>query len=471
MIAVPQKHGFNDFVKCAIHIFNTSMKKLQHPRNYEFCAFNGTYDELVGNVSSRVFDGAVGDVTITAHRARLADFTMPYAPSSVSLLVLADNDSKPPIQWIFVKPLTKELWLTTVGFFFFTGFVLWMIERPRNPEYQGSSLTQVSTASYFTFSTLTFSHGHIIRSPMSKIVVVIWCFAVLLLVQSYTANLSSMLTAKRLRPWVRDLNQLVRNRKYIGYQQGGFMYHVLRKEGVGDDRLRPYGNQTEYADALRNGSVAAIADEIPYLSYFLSHTQQNKKFEIIGHLYTTPGFGFVFPRGSPLVHNLSVAILGLAAGNHISRMEHNLFGSAAPSTGDGSPVGDSTPLTLRSFSGLFLISGCVSASMLLISITRSVYVKYTRVTGSESQSANGNGGTLHLGEPSALHIDMGDSSVPDHCHHEIRDNDSEGAPGGSVSTGDEEAGPMQNGMYNCTVPADRVQIEMSSTGQGVDRAL
>jgi len=107
-----------------------------------------------------VFDGAVGDVTITDERAKIVDFTMPYAPSGVSLLVLADNDSKPAIQWIFLKPLTKELWLTTVGFFFFTGFVVWVIEWPRNnPVYQGSSVAQFSTASYFAFSTLTFSHG------------------------------------------------------------------------------------------------------------------------------------------------------------------------------------------------------------------------------------------------------------------------------------------------------------------------
>ncbi|CAN6202246.1 unnamed protein product [Urochloa humidicola] len=173
LIAVPRKHAFKDFVNVAIDVFRAAMGKLESPPSYELCAFNGTYDDLIQNVSKRVFDGAVGDMTITDDRARIVDFTMPYSPSGVSLLVLADNDSKPPIQWIFLKPLTKELWLTTVGFFFFTGFVVWVIEWPRNPAYQGSSVTQFSTASYFAFSTLTFSHGQIIRSPLSKVVVVI----------------------------------------------------------------------------------------------------------------------------------------------------------------------------------------------------------------------------------------------------------------------------------------------------------
>lgn len=108
--------------------------------------------------NKQVFDAAVGDVTITPERIRDAYFTMPYAQSGLSLLMLSENDSK-PIQWIFLEPLTKELWFATVGGFLFTGFVVWMIELPNNPEYQGSRLRQFSTTSYFAFSTLTFSHG------------------------------------------------------------------------------------------------------------------------------------------------------------------------------------------------------------------------------------------------------------------------------------------------------------------------
>jgi ABC-type amino acid transport substrate-binding protein len=272
-----------------------------------------------------VFDAAVGDVTITPERIRHVDFTMPYAQSGLSLLVLSENDSK-PIQWIFLEPLTKELWFATVGGFFFTGFVVWMIERPRNPEYQGTRLRQFSTASYFAFSTLTFSHGNlstlssnffmiliicamvssmtssvhadqIIRSPLSKVVVVIWCFAVLVVVQSYTANLSSMLTAKRLRPLVTDLNQLLHNGDNVGYQGGGFTRAFLIKQGYPVNRIKAYNTQAEYAEALRkgskNGGVSAILDEVPYLTYFLSNPQYKMEFQMVNRMYKTLGLGFV----------------------------------------------------------------------------------------------------------------------------------------------------------------------------------
>ncbi|KAK3128587.1 hypothetical protein QOZ80_6BG0463770 [Eleusine coracana subsp. coracana] len=282
---------------CSMDFFKAAMTKIQlDHRCYEFCVFEGTYDALVRDVSLGNLDGAVGDLTITSERTKGADFTMPYTQSGVYLLVLGENDME-SIQWIFVKPLTWKLWFATVVFFFFTGFVVWMIERPRNPAYQGSRLRQFITASYFSFSTLTFSHDQIIKSPLSKIVVVIWCFVVLILVQSYTASLSSMLTADKLRPSVKDLDQLLEDGDNVGYQTGSFVHSILRSKGWNDNRLSNYSTKEQYAEALRKGSkdggVSAIVEEIPFLTSFLSDPQYQKEFKMIKTIYKTPGFGFV----------------------------------------------------------------------------------------------------------------------------------------------------------------------------------
>ena len=97
-------------------------------------------------------------MTIIANRSRYVDFTMPYTESGVSMLVLAKSDDETTM-WIFLEPLTKDLWIATVVFIFFTGLVVWMIENPKNKKFQGSKWKQFSTAFYFAFSTLTFSHG------------------------------------------------------------------------------------------------------------------------------------------------------------------------------------------------------------------------------------------------------------------------------------------------------------------------
>ncbi|KAE8771018.1 Glutamate receptor 2.5 [Hordeum vulgare] len=464
-IGVPNKQDFKAFVNAtsqkvtgySIDVFDAALKNVPLDLDYELIVFNGSYDQLVHNVSSGILDAAVGDITITAERAVHVDFTMPYTESGVSLLVLTENDSKSTIEWVFLKPLTTQLWLATVGGFLFTGLVVWMIERPKNLEYQGSSSRQFSTALYFSFSTLTFSHGQVIRSPLSKIFVVIWCFVVLVIVQSYTASLSSILTAKRLRPSVTNLGQLLSNGDYIGYASGSFVHSVLRKQGFAENRLKAYGMEEEYANALRkgsnNGGVAAIVDEIPYLTSFLSDPRYHNEFQMINGLYKTPGFGFVFPRDSPLVHNLSVAILGLIGGDEGSRIEAKWLGTTTPLPSYGIPNTDAAPLTLRSFSGLFIITVCITALMLLVRIAKLVHAKYTKVRDSDMQR-NGDGGSEGLGGSGPLQNTTGNGSMADQPHLEARNEDPQGVNGSGESPGDVEP--------NESVPEHAILIEMNT---------
>ncbi|CAM0913473.1 unnamed protein product [Alopecurus aequalis] len=476
-IAVPTKDGFYDFVSVidpiskkenitgySIDIFEAAMKNLLPRPCYKFIIFSGPYDELVRNVSLGVYDAAVGDVTITAERATAADFTMPYTQSGVYMLVLAEDEPN-TISWTFVKPLNGGLWFATIAFFFYTGLVVWMIELPRNQEYQGSSLRQCTTALYFSFSTLTFSQGQIIRSPLSKIVVVIWCFVVLILVQSYTASLSSMLTAKKLRPFVKDLDQLRKSGDFVGYQHDSFVGSLLMNHSISESRLRNYTTKEDYAKALRLGSkyggVSAIVDEIPYITSFLSEYKSG--FRMLGSIYRTPGFAFAFHKGSPLVQNLSIAILNLEGGNEGSHIEAKWFGTSSPLIGDDTvPNTDPGPLTFQNFSGLFLITGSISSLMLLISIARWVYAKYAGLRKADMESVS----YTDVDEDTVLlQNGMVNNPSPDqHPHTEAGNESLRGNRVNRENARDGAPSPVQkNGMNGgSSVPAEHIQIELST---------
>ncbi|XP_044957362.1 glutamate receptor 2.8-like [Hordeum vulgare subsp. vulgare] len=472
-IAVPQKEGFEDFVHVAdpntsyqkvtgysVDIFEAAMRQLRPPPSYEFYVFHGSYDELVGNVSSGMYDAAVGDVSITPDRAAHTDFTMPYTQSGVFMLVLAEDEPE-TVEWKFVKPLSSALWFTTVSFFFYTGFVVWMIERSRNQEYQGSNLRQFSTASYFAFSTLTFSHAHTIRSPLSKIVVVVWCFVVLIVVQSYTASLSAILTAKSRRPSVTDLNQLQLRDGFVGHQEGSFLRSTLIKDyHFRENRLRSFIKKEDYADALRNGSVSAIVDELPFLTSFLSDPQNKEDFRVVNLIYRTPGFGFAFCLGSPLVHDLSTAILNITGGEEGSRIQTKWLGTESSAADNGSSEPDSTQISLQSVAGAFIITGVISTLMLLVSIGRMVHASRTsgRIADVESVNCHDGGGvgqgSLHLVSGSISHS----SAASDQPLCEAVNGESHGR---FENAGGQEACPMQqNGLHSGSATAESIQIEM-----------
>lgn len=95
-----------------------------------------------------------------ANRSQYADFTLPYTESGVGMIVpIKKNQNKNP--WVFLKPLTTDLWLGTMAFFFFTGFVVWVIEHRINNDFRGPPAQQMGVIFYFAFSTIVHAHSSV----------------------------------------------------------------------------------------------------------------------------------------------------------------------------------------------------------------------------------------------------------------------------------------------------------------------
>lgn len=109
-------------------------------------------------VHEQKFDAVVGDTTIVANRSIYVDFTLPYTESGVSMIVPV-KDSKSKSAWIFLKPLTWDLWMTSACFFVFIGFVIWVLEHRINEDFRGPPSHQAGTIFWFSFSTMVFAQS------------------------------------------------------------------------------------------------------------------------------------------------------------------------------------------------------------------------------------------------------------------------------------------------------------------------
>uniref|UniRef100_A0A0D9VLZ1 Glutamate receptor n=1 Tax=Leersia perrieri TaxID=77586 RepID=A0A0D9VLZ1_9ORYZ len=389
-VAVPTKRGFTQFVDVGnasattwtrrnisgycIDVFNEVMKILPYPVSYDYIPYPESpesYEKLVNQVPLKAADVAVGDVTITAKRMEEVDFTMPFTESGWSMVVAVQRETSTSM-WIFLQPLTTSLWLASLAFFCFTGFVVWLIEHRINDEFRGTPSQQFGLIFYFAFSTLVFSHKEKLESNLSRFVVIIWVFVVLILTSSYTASLTSMLTVQKLQPTVTDVRELLRRGDYIGFQEGTFIVPLLEKMGF-EGRMRPYSTVDQYADALSkgsaNGGVAAIFDEIPYLKLFL---------------------------GSPMVADVSRAILTLAESEKMAQIEKKWFGEPGSCQSGAAAAVGSSNLSFKSFGGLFLITGVATTAMLLFYLATFFYRERDELRAAEAAAAGSGSGSRSL---------------------------------------------------------------------------
>ncbi|KAM0020330.1 putative periplasmic binding protein-like I [Helianthus debilis subsp. tardiflorus] len=386
-VGVPAKGGFVQFIDAntdpqtkqvvvtgfCVDVFDAVVGALPYAVKHEFIPFvtpdgkkpAGSYNDLIYNLSDGKYDAVVGDITILAKRSDYVDFTLPYAEGGVSLIVPIEDERKSA--WIFMRPLEKELWITTGAFFIYTGLVVWILEHRINKEFRGSPGQQVGMIFWFSFSTLVYAHREKLISNLSRFVVIVWVFVVLVLTSSYTASLTSMLTVQKLRPSYTDINEIKRNGESVGYQEGSFVKDMLKDMGFNDSQLKSYSTFEDYDKALKNGSrkggVSAIMDELPYIQVFLA--KYCNKYTMTGPTYKTAGFGFAFPKGSPLVHDVSRAVLQVTE-EQMLNISNQWFGAAASCDQQNGAKVNSDRLRLDSFKGLFLIAGLSSTSALLV---------------------------------------------------------------------------------------------------------
>ncbi|GJN00710.1 hypothetical protein PR202_ga17908 [Eleusine coracana subsp. coracana] len=361
-IAIPSKHGIKQLVDVSYSpTSNTST--------------------VTGNLQPRLqkVDAMVGDTTISTSKMNKVAFTMPFTDTGLSMIVVLKKETSGSM-WIFLQPLTSTLWIVSLVFFFFTGFVVWVIEHRINPEFYGMPSQQFGIIFYFAFSTLVFSHKEKLESNLSRFVVIIWVFVVLILTSSYTASLTSMLTVQRLQPTVNSVQDLLRNGDYVGYQRGSTVGYWLEEMGFHRKNLLGYDTVEEYADALQkgseNGGVSAIFDEIPYLKIFLAKYCEG--YTMVGPTYRLGGFGFAFPIGSPLVHDVSQAIMIPSVQEEMVQIENKWFGDPGVCQRKRSSI-NSSRLGFSNFSGLFLISGVTSGLALFIHLAIFVHQERDRL--------------------------------------------------------------------------------------------
>ncbi|XP_062098843.1 glutamate receptor 2.9-like [Humulus lupulus] len=340
-IGVPVKHGFREFMDVtfpfsndsvtgySIDVFKAVLEALPYSVSYEYVPFAnangsraGTYNDFVYQVFDGKLDAAVGDITIRANRSLYMDFTLPYTESGVYMIVPIKDD-RSGNAWAFLKPLTWDLWVTSCCFFIFVGFVVWVLEHRINEDFRGPPYHQIGTSFWYSFSTMVFAHKERVVSNLARFVVIIWCFVVLILTQSYTASLTSLLTVQQLQPTITDVNQLLKNKEKVGFQRGSFIEGILKQMGFEDHQFVIYDTPEDlyqlFANGSKNNGIAAAFDETPYMKLFME--KYCSKFTMVEPTFKADGFAFAFLKGSPLVQDISRAILEVTEGKKMKAIE------------------------------------------------------------------------------------------------------------------------------------------------------
>nr|XP_043629785.1 glutamate receptor 2.8-like [Erigeron canadensis] len=320
VVWVPKKTGFTEFVKVNEHneveggfsiaIFCYALQKLPFNVQPIFKPFvndtgqmNGTYDELLKHIENRTCEAVAGDVTIRGNRAQYVSFTTPYLSAEVYMLVHATHEWNQTL-WTFLRPFTKRLWESLISAYILIGITLAILEyRAKNPKFVGPFYRQLIMVIWFPISAFFF----------------------------HEATLSSWLTLDQLRP------KLPSSFENVGYQGGSFIKDlIIEQYNCSGHNLRSLNSYEDFKNALSDGSVNAVFDELPYIDLFLS--KYGSDYMKHGPINQESGIAFAFARGSPLLQIFSEAVINVTESKTMMDMKRSMVSAQCDGDDDNAVV-------------------------------------------------------------------------------------------------------------------------------------
>ncbi|CAI5483988.1 unnamed protein product [Closterium sp. Yama58-4] len=380
-----------NFTGFCVEVFQRAMELLPYPVGYSLVAYDfagNSYEDLIRSVANKVYDGAVGDITVTADRAQIVDFTQPFMESGLGLVVpVLQGDPANP--WAFLYPFTGSMWALMIASIVFTAAVIWYLEHNQNLDFGGGPYHhQLTTSLWFAFASMVRSQEQHVGTVLGRFVVISWLFVVLIVTCSYTANLTSILTVNNLTPPVQSLAAVITSGSVVGYLNGSFSEQHLLGFGVRRKQLQALNSVDEYAEAMLNGTVVGVVDERPFLDLILS---QDCSFTTGEADISTLGWAYAFQKGSNLAVDLSKAIAQLSESGELRTIHNGYVPNNLTCSGDTSGA-SSESLGAEGFQNLFILYGVMATFACLMYLAVLLYRGHLAKKELEEEGEEASGG-------------------------------------------------------------------------------
>ncbi len=250
---------------------------------------------------------------------KLLDLTQPYYRSGFAIAVSRNDASH---GWLgYFRALEAGQFLLVIGalllLWLLAGSVIWLLERRHNEQmFGGSTASGLGHGIWWAAVTMT-TVGYGDKAPVTvggRLVAIVWMFASIILVSSFTASISASLTAEKLVGKVRGVQDLPHVN--VGIMVESTATQWLQQRGISS---KTFPSPQAGLQAIADGKIDAFVFDEAVLKSMAAN-------QFAGSVYVLPDsfehyyVSMAVQNNSSLREPINLAMLGIMATDTWSRL-------------------------------------------------------------------------------------------------------------------------------------------------------
>ncbi|KAI4902804.1 hypothetical protein NFI96_011179 [Prochilodus magdalenae] len=321
----------------------------------------GDWSGMIGEVVRGEADLAMAPLTLTAVREAAVDMTKPFMQTGLSFIMRKDIASDDSQYLSFLNLFSTEMWMGILVAYLLTSFCIYLAARISpfewdQPQTEDNHFT-ISHSFWYTIGALTLQGaGPHPKAFSGRVITAIWWMFSLVVLASYFANLSSWLHSDNKQLSIKSFEDLA--------NQNVIQYGTLKassslaffKNSNNPTYRRIYENmerQQSYSQSMDEGIRRAQEENYAFIGESVSLDLAVARYcnlircpDIIG----MRGYSIAAPLGSPMMKNLSIAILQLSESGELDYLRSKWWASSCVAEN-----AQASPLKASNLKGVFLL--------------------------------------------------------------------------------------------------------------------
>lgn len=264
-----------------------------------------TVPEMLRATADGSLDAALSAITVTSEREQNVDFTQPYYASGLGIAVPVDREIEwLPILWSFFTARFLQAIGVLIAAAASVGAVIWLFERRHTPHFAGGA-RGLGTGLWWSASAMTQAAASD-KAPATlagRAMAIAWMIASVIMIASFTAGITSQLTAKRIANHVRGPSDLMMVR--TGSVGATAAVDYLRGQHV---PVRIYPSAEAGLEALRKGKLDAFVYDRPLLTW-IARKDFADEVQMLDTVFDRQNYAIALPVGSKLRTRIDVVMI------------------------------------------------------------------------------------------------------------------------------------------------------------------